>query len=191
MSELGLVHLPAARLGLCEVALGAHDLVLVFPPPHTARPATRVPPSSASAAASAAAATAEAVRLADLAGLELLGVPRGSASRLLVESALRAAGVRTRVVVESGQRDLITDLVIAGAGAAFMPDVATPAAVARGAVVRRVVPALRLPYGIVHRPGELSATARAFLDHALREADHAPREAGHGRREADHALREG
>ncbi|MEU0563412.1 LysR family transcriptional regulator [Dactylosporangium sp. NPDC006015] len=186
VSELGLVHLPAARLGLCEVALGAHDLVLVFPPPHTARPATRVPPSSASAAASA-----EAVRLADLAGLELLGVPRGSASRLLVESALRAAGVRTRVVVESGQRDLITDLVIAGAGAAFMPDVATPAAVARGAVVRRVVPALRLPYGIVHRPGELSATARAFLDHALREADHAPREAGHGRREADHALREG
>ncbi|MEV0568103.1 LysR family transcriptional regulator [Dactylosporangium sp. NPDC050588] len=185
VSELGLVHLPAARLGLCEVALGAHDLVLVFPPPHTARPATRVPPSSASAAD-----TAAAVRLADLAGLELLGVPRGSASRLLVESALRAAGVRTRVVVESGQRDLITDLVIAGAGAAFMPDVATPAAVARGAVVRRVVPALRLPYGIVHRPGELSAAARAFLDHALREAGHPLREADHGLREANHALRE-
>lgn len=159
VSELGLVHLPAARLGLCEVALGTHDLVLVFPPPRTARPGARVPPS---------AATAGSVRLADLAGLELLGVPRGSASRLLVESALRAAGVRTRVVVESGQRDLITDLVIAGVGAAFMADVAAHEAAARGAVVARVVPALRLPYGLVHRPGELSATAMAFIDHALR-----------------------
>ncbi|MFF5227702.1 LysR family transcriptional regulator [Dactylosporangium sp. NPDC000521] len=186
VSELGLVHLPAARLGLCEVGLGAHDLVLVFPPPHTARPATRIP----SPAAGDRMPGAEVVRLADLAGLELLGVPRGSASRLLVESALRAAGVRTRVVVESGQRDLITDLVIAGAGAAFMPDVAAHAAVAGGAVVRRVAPALRLPYGIVHRPGELSATARAFLDHALREADHARREADHAPREADHAPRE-
>ncbi|WP_327009588.1 LysR family transcriptional regulator substrate-binding protein [Dactylosporangium sp. NBC_01737] len=110
-----------------------------------------------------------AVHLADLAGVDLLGVPRGSASRLLVESALRAAGVRTRIVVESGQRDLITELVIAGVGAAFMPDVAAHEAVARGAVVRRVVPALRLPYGLVHRSGELSATARAFIDHVLRQ----------------------
>ncbi|MDG6102953.1 LysR family transcriptional regulator [Dactylosporangium aurantiacum] len=157
VSALGLVHLPAARLGLCEVELGAHDLVLVFPPPC----GTRVPPP-------AAGVEAEAVRLADLAGVELIGVPRGSASRLLVESALRAAGVRTRVVVESGQRDLITDLVIAGVGAAFMPDVAAHEAAARGAVVMRVAPALRLPYGLVHRPGELSGTARAFIDHALR-----------------------
>ena len=176
VSELGLVHLPAARLGLCEVPLGAHDLVLVFPPPHTARPATRVPPSAASSdtrsdtgtGRDTGEAAGEAVRLADLAGLELLGVPRGSASRLLVESALRAAGVRTRVVVESGQRDLITDLVIAGVGAAFMPAAAAHEAAARGAVVRRLAPALRLPYGLVHRCGELSGTARAFIDHALR-----------------------
>jgi len=156
VSELGLVHLPAARLGLCEVELGAHDLVLVFPPPEHAgtRPA---------------AASPDVVHLEDLAGVDLLGVPRGSASRLLVESALRAAGVRTRIVVESGQRDLITDLVIAGVGAAFMPDVATHEAAARGAVVKRVAPALRLPYGLVHRSGELSGTARAFIDHALRQ----------------------
>ncbi|WP_327009589.1 LysR family transcriptional regulator [Dactylosporangium sp. NBC_01737] len=45
VSELGLVHLPAARLGLCEVELGAHDLVLVFPPPDTARPGGTRPAS--------------------------------------------------------------------------------------------------------------------------------------------------
>jgi DNA-binding transcriptional LysR family regulator len=324
VSELGLVHLPAARLGLCEVELGAHDLVLAFPPPGASRPGRTPPPRpdhpasprpdrappprpdhgaspppdhgasprrdctppppldhapspehaasprhdhtpsppphhaaaprhdtaprpddarrhdtaarqddarrhdaalrpdhgasprpdhgaslwhdqaawarSGPAGAvhgSAPAGRAQpsrrtgavrreeppgsaeeehgdgwpdgAVRLADLAGVDLLGVPRGSASRLLVESALRAAGVRTRVVVESGQRDLITDLVIAGVGAAFMPDVAAHEAAARGAVIRRVTPRLRLPYGLVHRPGELSGTARAFIDHALRQ----------------------
>ncbi|MEV0136545.1 LysR family transcriptional regulator [Dactylosporangium sp. NPDC050688] len=167
VSELGLVHLPAARLGLCEVPLGAHDLVLVFPPPHASRPATRVPPSAAGSDTGSDTGM-DVVRLTDLAGLELLGVPRGSASRLLVESALRAAGVRTRVVVESGQRDLITDLVIAGVGAAFMPAAAAHEAAARGAVVRRLAPALRLPYGLVHRSGELSGPARAFIDHALR-----------------------
>jgi DNA-binding transcriptional LysR family regulator len=150
VSELGLVHLPAARMGLCEVELGAHDLVLVFPPACTAPAADRV-------------------RLEELVGVDLIGVPRGSTSRLLVEAALRTAGVRTRVVVESGQRDLIIDLVLAGVGAAFMTDAAAGEAQARGAVVRQVSPALRLPYGIVHRGGELSATARAFIDHALRQ----------------------
>jgi DNA-binding transcriptional LysR family regulator len=223
VSELGLVHLPAARMGLCEVELGAHDLVLVFPPPEhtrppdaanpqhpaaTARPGdppggalpqhpTRNEPATGPAGAAnpqhptgdrtgirpvdarpdthptridppGTGGRPDVVHLEDLAGVDLLGVPRGSASRLLVESALRAAGIRTRIVVESGQRDLITDLVIAGVGAAFMPDVATHEAAARGAVIKRLVPALRLPYGLVHRCGELSGTARAFIDHALR-----------------------
>jgi DNA-binding transcriptional LysR family regulator len=174
VSELGLVYLPAARFGLCEVELGAHDLVLVFPPPDADRrrhDAARTTPHDAARTTpqNTARDRVPAVHLADLAGVDLLGVPRGSASRLLVESALRAAGIRTRIVVESGQRDLITELVIAGAGAAFMSDIASHEAAARGAVVRRVVPALRLPYGLVHRPGELSATARAFIDHALRQ----------------------
>jgi len=59
----------------------------------------------------------------------LIGTPRGSWQRDLVESALRTAGVRTRLVMELGQRDTILELVAAGVGAAFVVD----AAAGRGA----------------------------------------------------------
>ncbi|MET7402206.1 LysR family transcriptional regulator [Dactylosporangium sp. NPDC005572] len=146
-SEVGLVYLPAARPGLTEVGLGVHELVLAYPPKTTPPPR---------------------IQLRTLHGATLLGVPEGSTPRLLVEAALRAAGVRTRVAIEAGRRDLLVELVLAGAGPAFLTDAAAPAASARGAVVRRLDPPLRLPYGLVHRTAELSTAAAAFVEHALR-----------------------
>jgi DNA-binding transcriptional LysR family regulator len=145
-SELGLTYLPVERLGLVEVELGAHELMLAFPP------GTRLKPGP--------------IPLAELTGVRLLGLPRGNWQRDLVETALRSAGVRTRLAMELAHRDMIVDLVLAGAGAAFIVDAAAPEAVARGAQVRAAQPAVRRSFGLVHRGAPLSEPASAFLLHA-------------------------
>ena len=149
-SELGLTYLPVPRLGLTEVELGHHLLVLAFPPDAAPGPGP--------------------VSMSQLAGLALVGSPRWSWPRDLVEAQLRAAGVRTRLVMELGQRDTIVELVLAGVGAAFLMDAAAPAAAAKGVQIRSLEPPLRLGYGLVHRPLPLSSAARAFVAHAERFA---------------------
>jgi DNA-binding transcriptional LysR family regulator len=144
--ELGLTYLPLARLGLVEVELGRHELLLVFPP------GTDVEPGP--------------VPLPRLAGVGLIGTPRGTWQRDLVESELRAAGVRTRLVTDLGQRDTMLELVVSGVGVAFIVDAAAEAAAARGVVIRPVDPPLTRSYGLTHLPRDLSDVARAFVEHA-------------------------
>jgi DNA-binding transcriptional LysR family regulator len=146
-SELGLSHLPLPHLGLDVVSLGVQELWLAFPP------GTEV-------------GTVESVPLARLQGADVIGVPRGSWQRDLVERALRDHGVRTRLVVEVGPREAVVPLVLGGAGAAFVLRETAQAAVARGAVVRPTDPPLRQAYGLAHRPGPLSTAAQAFVAHA-------------------------
>jgi DNA-binding transcriptional LysR family regulator len=146
--ELGLTYLPVPRLGLVEVELGRHELMLAFPPGH---PLDAGP---------------DPVPLRRLDGVGLIGTPRGSWQRDLVEAALRGAGVRTRLVVQTGQRDTILELVRAGVGAAFVVDAAADAARARGVVVRSLDPPIRRPYGLVHLPRPLSEAGQAFVSHA-------------------------
>jgi DNA-binding transcriptional LysR family regulator len=145
-SELGLAYLPVPRLGLTEVPLGRHELLLAFPPD--------------------AELGSGPVPLSQLAGVPLLGTPRGFTQRDLVERALRSAGVRTRVAVEVPQRDAIIELVAAGTGVAFVVDEARDAAVARGLELRPVDPPLHQPFGLIHRSVPLSEAARSFVIHA-------------------------
>ncbi|MEU0990356.1 LysR family transcriptional regulator [Streptomyces sp. NPDC005953] len=68
------------------------------------------------------------------------------------------------VAVDTAHRDAVIPLVLAGAGATVLPEPTARAAGALGAVIRPVgfsVP--RLAY-LYHRIGELSPTARAFVD---------------------------
>jgi DNA-binding transcriptional LysR family regulator len=146
--ELGLTYLTVPRLGLTEVPLGRHELMLAFPADQDPAPG------------------AAAVPLRQLDGVGLIGTPRGSWQRDLVEAALRGAGVRTHLVLETGQRDTILELVRAGVGAAFVVDAAAPAARAPGVVVRPVDPPIVRPYGLVHLPRPLAEAAEAFVAHA-------------------------
>lgn len=148
--ELGLTYLPVPRLGLVEIELGQHELLLAFPPGHPLDAGPDLDP----------------VPLAELDGVGLIGTPRGSWQRDLVEAALRRAGVRTRLVLETGQRDTILELVRAGVGAAFVVDAAAAAARARGVVVRPVDPPIRRGYGLIHLPRPLTEAAQAFASHA-------------------------
>jgi DNA-binding transcriptional LysR family regulator len=145
-SELGLSYLPVPRLGLTEVPLGVHELLLAFPPDAAPGPGP--------------------VPLTTLAGVSLFGTPRGFTQRDLVERALRSVGVRTRVAMEVAQRDAVLDLVAAGVGVAFIVDEARPAAEERGLTVRPVDPPLHQPFGLIHGTMPLSEPARAFVAHA-------------------------
>jgi DNA-binding transcriptional LysR family regulator len=144
-SELGLTYLPVPRLGLTEIPLGRHELLLAFPPD--------------------SAPSAPEVPLSLLAEVSLVGTPRGFTQRDLVEDALRAAGVRTRVGMEVPQRDAIIELVAAGAGVAFVVDEAREAAEDRGLQLRSVQPRLYQGFGLVHRSLPLSGPAQAFVEH--------------------------
>jgi DNA-binding transcriptional LysR family regulator len=146
-SELGLSHLPLPHLGLEVVPLGVQELWLALPPGTDVDPGPSMP-------------------LTRLQDADVIGVPRGSWQRDLVERALLDHGVRTRLVVEVGPREAVVPLVLGGAGVAFVPRETAQAAVARGAVVRPTDPPLRQEYGLVHRPGPLSTAARAFVAHA-------------------------
>jgi DNA-binding transcriptional LysR family regulator len=150
-SELGLTYLPVPRLGLTEIPLGRHELMLAFPP-DSAPAAPQVP-------------------LTVLADVSLVGTPRGFTQRDLVEDALRAAGVRTRVGMEVPQRDAIIELVAAGAGVAFVVDEAREQAEDRGLQLRSVEPPLYQGFGLVHRSLPLSAPAQAFVGHTRRHFD--------------------
>jgi DNA-binding transcriptional LysR family regulator len=154
--ELGLTYLPVPRLGLTEVELGRHELMLACPADQDPAPG------------------ADTVPLRQLDGSGLIATPRGSWQRDLVEAALRGAGARTRLVLETGQRDTILELVRAGVGAAFVVDAAAPAARALGVVVRPVDPPIVRPYGLVHLPRPLAEPAQAFVSYAVAQAGVTP-----------------
>lgn len=149
-SELGLSYLPVHRLGLVEIELGWHELMLASPPGADPGPGP--------------------VPISRLDGVSMIAPPRGCDPRDFVESALRSAGVRTRLVMEMAQRDTILELVAAGVGSTVLTDASLPAASPRGVSLRPFDPPLRRPFGLIHRPGPLSEAASLFLAHACLEA---------------------
>lgn len=144
-AEVGLTYLASSRADLVGIELRSHELVLVVAP------------------GSELADAPDPVSLRALGGLRMLAPPRGVPLRTAAEAALRTAGVHTRLVVELPQRDTTLDLVAAGVGAALVVDASAAAARARGLVVLRVEPTMRLEYGLIHRDRPLSEGARAFV----------------------------
>lgn len=67
------------------------------------------------------------------------------------------------VAVETESRDLMLALVLAGAGAALLPDTVAEAARAAGAVVVALDPPLTRSVLLVRRPGALEPAAEAFV----------------------------
>src|SRR5581483_4226544 len=71
---------------------------------------------------------------ADLADVPLIVTPPGSSGRGLLDRALGRDGVRPVVAIETGQREGILPLVLAGAGTAVMPEALAALAAVQGAV---------------------------------------------------------
>lgn len=123
--------------------------------------------------------------VARLAEFPLITSPRGTSSRRLLGEALRQADPDDdpRIGVVTEHREAIVPLVMAGAGAAVLPEPLARAAASLGAVVAPLSPPLERSVVLVQRSGPLSPAARAFRDVALgATADGTGRAAGTGTR---------
>jgi LysR family carnitine catabolism transcriptional activator len=143
VAEVGLTDASRAADGLLSAAFRGQQLVAVFPP-GSAVPAGPLRPGS-------------------LADVPLIVTPPGSSGRRLLEAALGREGLRPVIAIETSQREAILPLVLAGAGAAVMPEAIAVLAAAQGAVSVPFDPPLMRDLAIVHRPGPPAPAAAAFL----------------------------
>jgi DNA-binding transcriptional LysR family regulator len=141
-SEVGLCDLPVADDRLVTRRLGRQDIVAVLP---------------------AGARRRRRVRLAELSSQRFVTQPAGTSIRDLLDDALRTAGLRAAIAVETDQREAIVPLVAAGAGVAVVPAPMAATAPHHGAIVCALDPHLQRDIGLVHRAAPLSPAARAFV----------------------------
>ncbi len=142
-SEVGLMEAGADPRGLSVTEL-AHQELLAVLPSGSIRP--------------------DPLPLSELAALDLITTPRGTATRRIVEDALRGLGIEPRVVVETEHRAMIVPLVLAGAGAALLPRSMAEGAERQGAVIAAIEPRLVRHGRMVWRPGPLSPAAVKFVE---------------------------
>ncbi|HWE68820.1 MAG TPA: LysR family transcriptional regulator, partial [Acidimicrobiales bacterium] len=124
--ELGLTDSDRLPEGLVAHPLGDQALVLVLPPGMglPGRPAGRAPAR---------------VDLATLTDLPFVAAPPGTSTRRLLDEGV-GGGSGPRVAVVTAQRDAILPLVLAGAGAALLPEATASVAELHGAMVVRPHP---------------------------------------------------
>lgn len=149
-SELGLGDEPEVGPGLEVDPMGRQAILAVLPP------GTEVVGGHLTAAR--------------LAAFPLITTPPGTSTRRLLSTALagrRPGGTEPALGVVTDHREAIVPLVLAGAGAALLPEPLARAAAERGAVVTPLARPLSRPVVLVHRTGSLSPAADAFRVLAL------------------------
>jgi DNA-binding transcriptional LysR family regulator len=141
--ELGLTELPCSAEDLRSIELGRQPFQLVLPP---------------------SSEVVDPFPLRRFDRLRFVATPTGTSSRSRLDEALAhtRAGAAD-VCVETGHRDALIALVLAGAGAAFLPEPMAADARKLGAAVASTTPVISRRYGIVHRPAPLSPAAQAFV----------------------------
>jgi LysR family transcriptional regulator, nitrogen assimilation regulatory protein len=150
-SEIGFVTLPVTAPKLVTVELSDQYLVLVLPPGWAAE-------------------TGETVPLSSVDGLPFVVDGRHTSGWVQTEEALLAAGVSMRVAAEVRHPSSTLPLVLAGAGATFMPLRLATQAHRLGAIVQAVDPPIVRRVAVVCRPNGLTGSARSFLDMITKDA---------------------
>jgi len=141
-ADFGLVDGVPPKGALESQWLVDHRLVAVLPP--------RSVPGSTT------------VTLAELVPFGLISTPQGTALRELLDDELQAAGESSEIAVETAHLASVVPLVLAGAGAALLPEGLAATAEAKGA---RVVPMAKPRIATVHliwRAGGLTGVAEHF-----------------------------
>lgn len=147
-----LVRSGEAELGLMDSALPADDLSALLLAEQ--RLLLVMPPNQA---------TGDPVGLEELAATRFVVTPRGSDARSVLDAALDRVGITPLVSVQTVHRAMIVPLVIAGAGATFLPESMARDARNKGAAVATTDPELRYRAQLVWRPGPLSPAAESFV----------------------------
>ena len=150
-SELGLTDARDIPEALESVELGSQTLVFILPPGWSSERWQPVGP--------------EGNR-----HTPFVAAPEGTSTRRLLDEHLASAGLQPRLSVVSAQRDAILPLVLAGAGAALVPESMALIAERLGAVVSRPDPPAVRQVALVYRSGPLSPAAGRFLELAVAPA---------------------
>ena len=143
--ELGLTDALDVPPTLAAIALGAQELVFILPPGSTS-------------------AGGDLLEVLELGEIPLVVAPAGTSTRRLLDQQLEALGHQPRLAVISAQREAILPLVVAGAGAALVPEAMALIAEKLGAIVTRPRPPAIRDLVLVHRPGPLSPAASLFVE---------------------------
>ena len=106
----------------------------------------------------------------ELAAMPIVAPPRGSSSRDLLDEVLARAGQLATVVVETAQREALVPLVLAGAGAALVPDSLADIGERLGCEVAAMHPDVGRAVSIVHRRSTLTPAAAAFVRLAVSQS---------------------
>jgi LysR family transcriptional regulator, carnitine catabolism transcriptional activator len=142
--ELGVTDAHDIPDALESHPLGRQTLVLIFPPGSNHLEGAEID-------------------LATLGGTPFVVAPRGTSTFRLLEEGFAAVHGTPSVAVVTAQRDAIVPLVIAGAGAALVPESVARTASGLGAVTARPSPPLERGLALVHRAGPLSPAASRLI----------------------------
>lgn len=149
-AEVGFSDISTSSEGLRRVPLYRQELLAVCPPGTTVDGDKLTP--------------------AELAAMPLIATPAGTSTRRLLDLVLSRTSHEARIAVELNQREAILPLVLAGAGATLLPRALAEPAIAQGATVRPMRPPVTRRVGLVHRAGDLSPAAGAFVTLAREDA---------------------
>lgn len=144
-SELGLTDAADVPQTLAAVTLSTQALVFILPPGF-------------------ATTEGDPFEALDLGEIPLVVAPLGTSTRRLLDQQLGALGRQPTLAVVSAQREAILPLVVAGAGAALVPEAMALIAERLGAVVARPTPPVVRDLVLVHRLGPLSPAASRFVE---------------------------
>ncbi|HET6965934.1 MAG TPA: LysR family transcriptional regulator [Acidimicrobiales bacterium] len=142
-AEIGLTDAAHVPSGLTAVPLGTQRLVVLFPPGAPPAPGALTPEQ--------------------LADIPLIVTPAQTSGRALLDDLMQSRGLKATVRIETSQREALLPLVMAGAGAAVVPEALAAVAKGAGAVAVPVQPDLARALAVVHRGGPLTPPAEAFV----------------------------
>ncbi len=143
--ELGLTDAADVPQTLAAIALGTQELVFILPP-------------------GSAPTSGDLLEALELGEIPLVVAPVGTSTRRLLDQQFGALGRQPTLAVISAQREAILPLVVAGAGAALVPEAMALIAEKLGAVVARPTPPAVRDLVLVHRLGPLSPAASRFVE---------------------------
>jgi DNA-binding transcriptional LysR family regulator len=146
-SELGVTEAHDIPDALRSHSLGSQSLVLILPPGSDH-------------------ADGSVLELSSLEGMPFVVAPPGTSTFRLLQEGFAAVQRTPTVAVVTAQRDAILPLVIAGAGAALVPESLARTASGLGAVTARPEPPIERALALVHRSGPLSPAAARFTEMA-------------------------
>ncbi len=147
-SELGITDALDVPVTLESTEIGSQVLVFILPPGTSAR-------------------VTASTSLTDFENALFVASPEGTSTRRLLEERFASVNLQPKLAVVTAQRDALLPLVLAGAGAALVPESMALVAEQLGAIVARPEPPAIRELALVYRTGSLSPAAARFAELAM------------------------